>query len=134
MQQPFRLDDLSHVRLAARRVGNPFFDRVLTDESYTRTVFASRGLLFLARPVRSRPRWRVHLAFFAPVGEGAWLVVLPHHHAHGSLGEAQEASEALAAVMHRTSWHHAVILFARPSATRPAPHGDGARAVYGAAG
>ncbi|MFJ8589554.1 hypothetical protein ACIRD2_33550 [Streptomyces sp. NPDC093595] len=56
MQQPFRLDDLSHVRLAARRAGNSFFDRALIDESYTRTVFAGRGLLFLARPVPARPQ------------------------------------------------------------------------------
>ncbi|MFB7867906.1 hypothetical protein [Streptomyces sp. NPDC056069] len=68
MQQPFRLDDLS------------FFGRALADEHYTRTVFAGRGLLFLARPVPARPHRRVHLAFFAPVSESAWLVLLPHHH------------------------------------------------------
>ncbi|MFD8525663.1 hypothetical protein ACFV2D_37740 [Streptomyces capillispiralis] len=134
MQQPFRLDDLSHVRLAARRADNPFFDRAQVHEFYTRTVFVGRGLLFLARPVPSRPQWRVHLAFFAPIGEGTWLVVLPHHHAHRSPGEAQEASETLAAAMHRTSWHHAVGLFARPSSTRPALGNDGVRAVYSAAG
>lgn len=134
MQQPFRLDDLSHVRLAARRAGNPFFDRALIDGSYTRTVFAGRGLLLLARPLPSRPQWRVHLAFFTPVGEGAWLVLLPHHHTHRSPGQAQEASETLAAAIHRTSWHHAVGLFARPSPTRSVLWNDGARAVYGAAG
>ncbi|MCX5233199.1 hypothetical protein [Streptomyces sp. NBC_00233] len=55
VQQAFRLDDRSQARLAARRAGNPFFDHVETDGSYTRTVFAGRGLLFLGRPVRSRP-------------------------------------------------------------------------------
>ncbi|MFE5940567.1 hypothetical protein ACFQ69_35050 [Streptomyces sp. NPDC056470] len=134
VQQPFGLDDLSHVRLAARRAGNPFFDRAVIDRSYTRTVFAGRGLLFLARPVSSRPQWRVYLAFFAPVGEGAWLVLLPHHQAHRGAVEAQEASETLAAAMHRTSWHHAVGLFTRPSSTRLALHGDGVLGAYRAAG
>lgn len=50
-QQPFRLDDLSHVRLAARRAGNPFFDRTTVEAFYARTVFAGLGVLFLARPV-----------------------------------------------------------------------------------
>ncbi|MFF3404018.1 hypothetical protein ACFYW6_36695 [Streptomyces sp. NPDC002659] len=130
VQQAFRLDNLSHVRLAARRAGNPFFDRVEVDEFYTRTVFVGRGLLFLARAVR----WRVYLAFFVPVGEGDWLVLLPHHQTHGNFAEAQEAAENLTAQMHRTSWHHAVGLFARSSPTRPAPRGDGALAVYSGAG
>ncbi|MGW2207093.1 hypothetical protein [Streptomyces sp. NPDC001774] len=134
MQQPFRLDDLSHVRLAARRAGNPFFGRALIHEPYTRTVFAGRGLLFLARPASLQPQWRVHLAFFAPVGEGAWLVLLPYHQAHRSTDEAQEAAETLAAAMHRTSWHHTVGLFARPCSTRSAPRGDGALGMYSAAG
>ncbi|MDX2565166.1 hypothetical protein PV371_36705 [Streptomyces sp. TX20-6-3] len=118
VQQAFRLDDLSQVRLAARRAGNPFFDRVETDGSYTRTVFAGRGLLFLARPVRSRPHWRVHLAFFAPLEEAAWLVLLSYHQPHHGPAAAQEAAENLAAQMHRTSWHQAVGLFARPARIR----------------
>ncbi|MGW8358860.1 hypothetical protein [Streptomyces wedmorensis] len=62
------------------------------------------------------------------------LVLLPHHHTHRTPGEAQEASETLAAAMHRTSWHHAVDLFARTPSTRPAPRNNSARAAYGAAG
>ncbi|MFD3537399.1 hypothetical protein [Streptomyces sp. NPDC058664] len=126
LQQPFRLDDLSQVRLAARRAGNPFFGRVEAAGFYTRTVFTGRGLLFLTPPARSRPHWRVHLAFFAPLEEAAWLVLLPHHQPHRGPGPAQEAAENLAAQMHRTSWHQAVGLFARPAPiprdqTVPAP-------------
>ncbi|MGW7200849.1 hypothetical protein [Streptomyces chryseus] len=112
MQQPFRLDDLSHVRLAARRAGNPFFDRVDADTVCTRSLFAGRGFLFLARPIGARPHWRVHLAFFAPVRDGAWLVLLPHHQLHGGTARAWNAAEGLAAQMHRMSWHRAVGLFA----------------------
>ncbi|MEU0374426.1 hypothetical protein ABZ070_30115 [Streptomyces sp. NPDC006283] len=118
-QPPFPLDDLRHVRLAARRAGNPFFDRTVVEAFYSRTVFAGLGLLFLARPVRSCPQLRVHLSFFAPVEDGSWLVLLPHHGAHGGPAEAQAAAEDLAAQMHRTSWHQAVGLFARPSSTGP---------------
>ncbi|MGW6217844.1 hypothetical protein [Streptomyces sp. NPDC055109] len=134
MQEAFRLDGLAHVRLAARRAGNPFFGLAAVDEFYTRTVFAGRGLLFLARPVSSRSHWHVHLAFFAAVGEGHWLVMLPHHEFHGSLAEAQEAAENLAALMHRLSWHHAAGLFAHPGPARHARRGDGALVVDGAVG
>ncbi|MFI8828959.1 hypothetical protein [Streptomyces sp. NPDC053431] len=113
MQQPFRLDDLSHVRLAARRAGNPFFDRVVVSEFYTRVVFAGRGLLFLSRPGHPNHRWRVYLAFFAPLEEAAWLILLPHRRHYRGSAEAQQAAETLAADMHCTSWHQAVGLFAR---------------------
>ncbi|MFF7183406.1 hypothetical protein [Streptomyces sp. NPDC008121] len=119
VQQAFRLDDLSHVRLAARRAGNPFFDRMRVEESFARTVFVGRGLLFLTRPAPSRPHWRVHLAFFAPLDEGAWLVLLPHHQHHSGPAQAQQAAETLAAQMHRASWHQAVGLFARTTHHAP---------------
>jgi hypothetical protein len=128
-QQPFPLDDLRHVRLAARRAGNPFFGRIMVEAFYSRTVFAGLGLLFLARPVRSRPQWRVYLAFFAPVEDGSWLVLLPHHRVHDGPAGAQAASEDLAAEMHRTSWQQAVGLFAHPS---PRTGREAASAVHGA--
>ncbi|MDX2565400.1 hypothetical protein PV371_38320 [Streptomyces sp. TX20-6-3] len=136
LQQPFRLDDLGHVRLAARRAANPFFHRMTADPSYTRTVFAGRGLLFLAHPNTSPspPSWRVYLAFFAPLEHGAWLVLLPHHHTHQDSAQARQSAEDLAAGMHRTSWHHAVGFFAHTTPTRHTPPGQDARSAYRAAG
>ncbi|MFJ2061258.1 hypothetical protein ACIOMM_35835 [Streptomyces sp. NPDC087908] len=135
LQQPFRLDDIGHVRLAARRAANPFFHRMTTDPSYTRTVFAGRGLIFLAYPNASPspPSWRVYLAFFAPLEQDAWLVLLPHHHAHHDSAQARHSAEDLAAGMHQTSWHHAVGFFARTTVTRHTLPGQDAR-TYCAAG
>jgi hypothetical protein len=87
------------------------------------------GLLFLARPVRSRPQWRVYLAFFAPVDDGSWLVLLPYHQVHDDPAGAQAAAEDLTARMHRMSWHQAVGLFAHPS-SRTGP--EAARTMHGA--
>ncbi|MFC8015722.1 hypothetical protein [Streptomyces cinereoruber] len=138
LQQPFRLDDLGHVRLAARKAGNPFFHRMTADPSYTRTVFAGRGLLFLAHPnvSPSPPSCRVYLAFFALLEQGAWLVMLPHPHPHPhhDPAQARQSAEDLAAGMHRTSWHHAVGLFARTTPTRPTLPGQDVRSAYRAAG
>ncbi|MFC9645363.1 hypothetical protein ACFTZF_43825 [Streptomyces mirabilis] len=47
-KKPFRLDDLRHVKLAARLASNPFFDRASIDWTYSRTVFAGHGLLLIA--------------------------------------------------------------------------------------
>ncbi|MEY9997633.1 hypothetical protein ABIE67_009752 [Streptomyces sp. V4I8] len=88
VQRPFRLDDLGHVRLAARGAGNPFFETALVHEPYSRVVFVGRGLLFVTRQTVPRPGWRVHLAFFTSLPGGAWFAVFPHPDMHVSAGAA----------------------------------------------
>ncbi|MEU9298659.1 hypothetical protein [Streptomyces sp. NPDC048266] len=104
LQQPFRLDDLGHVRLAARRAANPFFHRMKANPSYTRTVFQRPppALPSPPPPLSLTAHWRAYLAFFAPLEQGAWLVLLPHHHTHHDPAQARQNAEDLAARMHRT--------------------------------
>jgi hypothetical protein len=111
-QQPFPLDGLRQVRLAARRAKNPFFGTALVHEPYSRAVFLGRGLLFVARQTALRPDWRTHLAFFVSLPGGAWLTLLPHSHAHVSAEAACQQAEELAARMHTTTWQRSLGLFA----------------------
>ncbi|MFV5997800.1 hypothetical protein ACNPQM_36830 [Streptomyces sp. NPDC056231] len=62
VQQPFSMDDLKHVRLAAWQAGSPFFEQSLVDESYSRTLFCGRGLLLIAHRMAPLPGWRPYLA------------------------------------------------------------------------
>ena len=57
-QVAFRLDVLKQVRLAARRAENQFFERARVDWSYSRTVHAGRGLLFVVHGMTPSPAWR----------------------------------------------------------------------------
>ncbi|MGW7674318.1 hypothetical protein ACWGJX_45905 [Streptomyces sp. NPDC054775] len=118
VQQPFRLQDLRHVRLAARRANNPFFATVLVHEPYARVVFNGRGLLFTAYWRVPRPGWRVHLAFFTPLQDAAWFTLLPHSGMHASAAEACRQAEDLAARMHTGTWQQALGLFASRPHTR----------------
>ncbi|MET7498320.1 hypothetical protein [Streptomyces sp900116325] len=111
MQQPFSMDDLKHVRLAAWQAGNPFFEQGLVDESYSRTLFCGRGVLLIAHRVAPRPGWRPYLAWFAPAGDGARFIVLPHAVEHADAGSARKAAEALAARMCTGPWQQALGLF-----------------------
>ncbi|GGP90658.1 hypothetical protein [Streptomyces melanogenes] len=109
VQAGFRPDDLRHVRIAARRAGHPFFQHVLVDETYGRTLFAGRGLLFVAHRMVPRPSWRVYLAFFSPLAEeNAWFTLLPHPQGHASAGAARKRAEELVARMHTGTWQQAL--------------------------
>jgi hypothetical protein len=119
VQKPFRLDDLRHVRLAAWQAGNPFFDHGLVDESYTRTLFYGRGVLFLAHRMAPRPGWRPYLAWFAPAADDARFTLLPHHTEHADADAAKKTAEALAARMCTGTWQQAFGLFLSPP-RRPA--------------
>ncbi|MBC9719632.1 hypothetical protein H9Y04_44910 [Streptomyces sp. TRM66268-LWL] len=112
MQQPFRLGDLRHVKLAARKAGDPFFEQGLVDESYARTLFCGRGLLFVTHRMAPRPGWRPYLAWFAPTRDGAWFTLLPHATEHADAAAARKAAEALAARMCTGSWQQALGAFA----------------------
>lgn len=111
VQKPFALDDIRHVRVAAWRAHNPFFDHVCVDGGYTRTVFCGRGLLFIATRLTPRPVWRVWLAWFARASNGAWLGLVPYVGEYVSADVARRAAEALAARMHGGSWEEALGLF-----------------------
>lgn len=111
LQRAFRLDDLRHVRLAARRAGNPFFTHACIDPDYARVVFCGRGLLFAAYHTQPRPSWRVYLAFFAPMNGGAWFSLLPHADEHAHAAAVRLQAEDLAARMHTRTWQQALGLF-----------------------
>jgi hypothetical protein len=111
LQRPFRLDDLRHVRLAARRASNPFFTHARIDPGYARVVFCGRGLLFAAHHAEPRPSWRAYLAYFAPMNGGAWFALLPHAHEHAHAAAARLQAEDLAARMHTRTWQQALGLF-----------------------
>ncbi|WP_369198975.1 hypothetical protein [Streptomyces djakartensis] len=120
MQQSFSLDDLHHVRLAARRANNPFFKTSLIHEPYSRVVFLGRGLLFVAAQSVLRPHWRAYLASFTPLSGGAWFTLLPHHQMHNRAEAACQQAEELAGHMHTGTWESALSLFAgRPEGGSP---------------
>ncbi|MFE7333101.1 hypothetical protein ACFU8W_51710 [Streptomyces sp. NPDC057565] len=114
MQQPFSMDDVKHVRLAAWQAGSPFFEQGLVDESYSRTLFCGRGVLLIAHRMVPRPGWRPYLAWFAPAGDGARFTVLGHAVGHADAGSACKAAEALAARMCTGPWQQALGLFVSP--------------------
>ncbi|GGP86324.1 hypothetical protein [Streptomyces melanogenes] len=111
-QRRLVLDDMSHVRLAACRVGNPFFVRADVDGAYARTVFCGRGTLFVARPDTARAGWRVHFAFFFTAGQhGARFALLPHADEHADARSARRHAENMAARLHNGTWQQALGLF-----------------------
>jgi hypothetical protein len=120
VQQPFPLDDLYHVRLAARRANNPFFETALIYEPYSRVLFLGRGLLFVAAKSVLRPHWRAYLAFFTSLSGGAWFTLLPHRQVHERAEAASQQAEELAGHMHTGTWESALSLFAgRPEGRSP---------------
>ncbi|MGA5135483.1 hypothetical protein ACPCTO_37660 [Streptomyces olivoreticuli] len=121
VQEEFPLDDLRHVQLATWRADHSFFRHALADESYSRTLFCGRGLLFLARPALHRPAWRVYLAWwFTPAGGGAQFTLLPHAAGHTDAATARQTAETLAAQMHTGPPQQALGLFAARQ-HKPAP-------------
>ncbi|WP_330481473.1 hypothetical protein [Streptomyces sp. NBC_00724] len=66
MQQPFSMDDLKQVRLAAWQAGNPFFEQGLVDKSYSRTLFCGRGVLLIAHRMAHRPVQQALGLFVSP--------------------------------------------------------------------